>query len=75
MFIKKIPSVLFMSENVSVSFAVVSIINQSVGLTSLQCIPHTFHSGIDLQLLVIAFVVIYLMKRKPKIGVTLCISY
>lgn len=36
----------------------------------LQCIPHTFYSSIDLQLFVGGLFVVFLMAKKPFVGVS-----
>lgn len=37
-----------------------------------NCIPHTFYSSIDIQLFIVGLFMVYLLCKKPKVGVLCC---
>ena len=45
-----------------------------VNLIFFQCVPHTFYSSIDIQLFVVGLFMVYLLCKKPKLGVLGCLA-
>lgn len=39
-----------------------------------QCIPHTFYSSIDIQLYILGLIMVFLLCKKPTVGIIGCLS-